>query len=259
MITAGIDAGMETTKAVILKENGESDWVISRRGNESTIEAAQSVLDEVARKGKISVKDIDYIVATGMGREYITFASRELQEFICLAKGIDSLLPSTRILIDLGARKSLAMRCNGGRVLKTAMSGKCAAGTGAYLEMVSNVLSVNIHDIDKLFFESKEDLEILSNCVVFAESEIISLVHSGVKTEDIVRGVFRGLAGRAYSQFLELGIEKDITLVGGVANSKAMITALEEKLGFDILVPENPGIIAALGAAIIAQEARSVT
>ena len=250
---------METTKAVVLKENGESEWVINHRGNESTTEAAQSVLGKVANKGKISVNDIDYVVATGMGREYIFFANRELQEFICLAKGIDSLLPSTRILIDLGARKSLAMKCNGGKVLKTAMSGKCAAGTGAYLEMVSNVLSVSIYDMDELFSKSKEDLEILSTCVVFAESEIISLVHSGVKPEDIVRGVFRGLAGRAYSQILELGKDKDIALVGGVANSKAMISALEEKLGISILVPENPGIIAALGAAIIGREARSVT
>jgi benzoyl-CoA reductase subunit D len=80
-------------------------------------------------------------------------------------------------------------------------------------------------------------------------------VHSGVRPEDIVRGVFRGLAGRAYSQFLELGIEKDIALVGGMANSKGIITSLEEKLGFNILVPEKPEIVTALGAAIIAQEA----
>jgi predicted CoA-substrate-specific enzyme activase len=249
---------METTKAVVLKESGESDWVINQRGNESTIEAAQSVLDEAAQKGSISVNDIDFIVATGMGREYISFANRELQESICLARGIYSLLPSTRILIDLGARKSLAMKCNEGKVMKTAMSGKCAAGTGAYLDMVSNVLSIDIFDMDELYFKSEEDLEILSTCVVFAESEIISLVHSGVKPEDIVRGVFRGLAGRAYSQILELGIDKDIALVGGVANSRAMIAALEEKMGFNILVPENPGIVAALGAALIAREVRSV-
>jgi len=246
---------METTKAVILKENGEYVWVINHRTTESTIEAVQTVLDEVALKGNISLKDVGYIIATGMGRVSISLADRQLQEFICLAKGIDLLLPSTRIVIDLGVRKSNVMRCGQGKVLKTAMSGKCAAGTGAYLGMVSNVLSTDISKMDELFFKSTEDLEILSNCVVFAESEIISLVHGGVKPEDIVRGVFRGLAGRAYSQFLELGIEKDIALVGGMANSKGIITSLEEKLGFNILVPEKPEIVTALGAAIIAQEA----
>ena len=108
--------------------------------------------------------------------------------------------------------------------------------------------------MDKLSFKSKENLEILSNCSVFAESEIISLVHGGARPEDIIRGIFRGLAGRIFSQVLELGTEKDITLVGGAANSKAMIAALEEKLGFKILVPENPKTVAALGAALIGQE-----
>lgn len=249
---------METTKVVILKDGGDFDWVVIPSGGKSTIQTAQSALDEVVEKAKLSMKNIDCIIATGIGREYITFADRELQEFICLAKGIDMLSPSTRTLLDLGARKSLAIRCNKGKVMKYVMSGKCATGTGAYLEMVSNVLRVNIYDMDELYFRSKENFEILSNCSVFAESEIISLVHGGARPEDIIRGVFRGLAGRIFSQILELGTEKEITLAGGAANSKAMIVALEEKLGFKILVPENPKTVAALGAALIAQEAHKV-
>ncbi len=117
---------------------------------------------------------------------------------------------------------------------------------------MANTLKVNLNEIDNLFFKSKENLEIQSTCAVFAESEIISLIHSNYQKESIVRAVFRGLAGKLYSQLLELGIEGDIAVVGGISKSKAMIAALEEKVGRKVVVPENPEIIGALGAAIIA-------
>jgi len=111
--------------------------------------------------------------------------------------------------------------------------------------------------MDELFFKSKKNLELQSTCAVFAESEIISLVHGGAGPEDIVRGVFHGLAGRIYPLLFELGLEKDIAVVGGIAGSKAMIAALEEMVGFKILAPENPQIVGALGAALIARGQRS--
>ncbi|MFC1534851.1 acyl-CoA dehydratase activase [Thermodesulfobacteriota bacterium] len=254
MITAGIDAGMETTKVVIL--NGESDpeWVIIPGGTETTVRLAQRTLDQAAEKANISVKEISYIIATGVGREFLSFVNEELPEFQCLATGIYSLLPSTRILLDLGARKSLAVKCNGGRTVKVATSSKCASGTGTYLEMVSTILDVDFQKMTELALQSKKDLKIQSTCAIFAESEIISLVHDGAKPEDIIRGVFRGISGRIYPHLLELGIEKDVSVVGGVAKSKVMIAALEEIVGSEILVPENPEIVGALGAALIARE-----
>lgn len=242
---------------MILNGKVDPEWVVIPGGIESTAKVAQTALNEVAKKAGVSVKDIGHIIATGAGREHIPWANQKVMEFLCLAKGIDFLLPPTRTLIDLGAGKSLAVKCSGGKVIKVATSGKCASGTGIFLEMAASVLSLNISDMDELFFKSKKNLEIVSLCAVFAESEIISLVHDGVKLEDIIRGVFMGLAGRVYSQLMDLGIEKDIAVVGGVLKNKAMIAALEERVGFNILVPENPEIVGALGAALIAQEARS--
>jgi predicted CoA-substrate-specific enzyme activase len=248
---------METTKVVLLKEENNFDWVINPAGRVSTAQAAQAALNQAAEKADISVKDIDCIIATGTGRQYVSFAHQAVPEFLCLAEGIDILLPSVRILLDLGARKSLAVKCHGGKAMKTALSDKCAAGTGAFLEMLAAILKIDIRQMDDLFFNAKRDLELQSTCAVFAESEMISLVHGGARPEDIVRGVFRGLAGRVYPQLFELGIEKDIAVVGGIAGSKAMIAALEEMVGFKILVPENPQIAGALGAAHMARAQRS--
>jgi (R)-2-hydroxyacyl-CoA dehydratese activating ATPase len=248
---------MEITKAVIF--NGEKDlyWVSIPGGRESTAGVAQRALDQVIAKAAVSVSDLSCIIATGMGREYISFANQQLPEFLCLAKGIDFLLPSTRTLLDLGARKSLAMKCRGGRSLKLAASSKCAAGTGTYLKMVANIFKLDPDEMSELSFQSKVNVEIQANCAVFAESEMISLIHGGAKPEDILKGVFQGLASRIYPQLLEVGLDPDVAVVGGFAANKAVLAALEELVGFKILVPENPGIAGALGAALIGQGTRS--
>lgn len=218
------------------------------------MDAAQIALTDVAKIADISIKNIDMVIATGAFREQISFASYKKSEFLCLARGIEHLLPSTRTLLDLGARKSLAVKCFAGKAIKVNTSNKCASGNGAYLEILKDILKINNNDLDDLFFQSANNIEIHSNCAVFAESEIISLLHSGVKPEDIVRGVFKGLAGRLYSQLLELGVEKEIAIVGGVAKSKAIVVALEEILKLKVSVPENPEIVGALGASLIGQE-----
>ena len=253
-IVAGIDAGMETTKAVVLSGNGRYEWAIVPGGTESTARIAQVALDQAAGKAEVSSKSIRNIVATGAGARLIPWAKGEQVESPCLSRGINLLLPSARTLLDLGARKSLTLRCEAGKVVKTAASGTCAAGTGTYLKMVSAILGIDQAEADRLYFRSHADLEIQSPCAVFAESEIISRVHGGEKIEDILRGVFRGLAGRIYSQLLDVGIEKDVAAVGGLARSKAIRSALEEVLHFGLLIPEVPEIVAALGAALFARD-----
>jgi predicted CoA-substrate-specific enzyme activase len=255
IITAGIDAGMDRTKAVILKNDEDPVWHILSGGIASTADIARQALNSVAEKAGIATRDIGHVTATGGGRTYISFADQEAPEFQCLAKGIHRIMPSTRILLDLGARKSLTLKCRDGRTLKVAASSKCASGTGTYLEMVSAVLRIDYDEMTRLALRSTADVTIQSTCAVFAESEIISLVHDGRKPADIMRGVFKGMAGRIYPHLLELGIEEDITVVGGVAHSRAMISALEEMAGYTINVPEHPDIVGALGAAMMGQEA----
>lgn len=240
---------MEITKAVILIDGKEPIWVKIPGRMESTVATAQKALGQAAEKAGVSPKDVNCITATGAGSHYITFAGQQ-PEFLCLARGIDLLLPSARILLDLGARKTLVIKCNGGKVIKMAASSKCAAGTGAYLKMVANIFNINSEVMSELSLKSKENIDIQTNCAVFAESEIISLIHNGARPEDILRGVFRGIAGRILPQLLETGIEKEIVAVGGFATNKALIAALEEALNSKIIVPENPEIVGALGAAL---------
>lgn len=254
MISAGVDSGMETTKVVILDEKGEYASAVVAGGLRSAAEVAESAYEEALRKAGCAASEVACTIATGSGSAFIPFADQEQPEFICLAKGIDLLLPSTRTLLDLGARKSLVVRCSAGMPIKMLTSGTCAGGTGSTIEMAAGILNLELNELDALFFKSTAEVEILSTCLVFAESEIISLVHGGTLPEDIVRGVFRGLAGRVGSQLMEVGLENHVAIVGGVAKSKAMAVALEERLGTKILAPRDAEIVGALGAALIAQE-----
>lgn len=244
---------------MILRERDIRVWAAIPGGRESTAQVARRALDQVMEKAGTAASDIDSIIATGIGRDYVDVANQKLPEFLCLASGINLLAPTTRILLDLGTRKSIAIKCQGGKAFKMAPSSKCAAGTGAYLKMVADIFSLTTEQMSELSFKSRADLEIQTTCAVFAESEIISLIHNGARVEDILRGVFRGLAERIYPQLLEIGIEKEITLTGGFARNKAIIAALEAMVGFPLLVPDNPLIVGALGAALIGQKKRSET
>jgi predicted CoA-substrate-specific enzyme activase len=254
---AGIDAGTENIKSAILSEGGELGWAVVAVGTETTDSTAQKALAQAAQKLHLSVNDIDYITATGTDAENVIVAHRRLSEVLCLAKGMDFLMPSTRTLIDIGALKTLGVRCSGGNLLRFVTSSKCAVGTGAFLEAAANVLGISASEMDELAAKAKKDVEIESTCAVFAESEIISLVHGGTEPEYIARGVFKGLAKRVYSLLLELGIERDVALVGGLARSKAMVGALEEAIGFKILVPDMAEIVSALGAALFKVKVQS--
>lgn len=253
-ISAGIDTGMEVTKAVLLDESNEYYSACVPGGIERTTTVAKRALEFAAQKAGVALSDISKTVVTGIGGKYVTFADREIPEAMALARGIDHIQPSVRTLVDMGARKSLIVKCEDGKAIKVAESNKCAAGSGIYIEMVANVLKIARDRIQDSYFKSTKDVQIESPCAVFAESEIISLLHGGEKAEDIVRGVIVGLAGRMKSQMKRIGMEQDVAVVGGIAQSAAMMDALENVLEVKVFRPEDVETVGALGAALFARE-----
>lgn len=257
MITAGIDIGTETTKVVILDNNEVIAREVLIGGDEDAVGLGKKALEQATAKAGIELTDIKNIIATGLVGINIPFASGQVAESMCIARGVERVLPSTMIALDLGASKSLVVKCNHGKPIKIARNGKCAAGTGKYLEIVSKLLGVETDEMTGLFLKSKADIDFQSTCAVFLESEVISLIHMKTSPEDIARGAIMGLAKRTYPLLLDVGLEEKITLVGGLAGNRGIAIALEELLGQKLLVPPEPQIVAALGAAIIARERAS--
>lgn len=256
MITAGIDVGAENLKVAVLRDGEILSHSIAPQGTEAIARLAQRALSEAIARAGLSPGDIEYLAATGVGSAYIPSANEQATEVSCCARGTAWALPSARTVIDIGAEKCLVLRCEQGRAFKSARNDKCAAGTGRCLRIASKLLRVNLEDMGPLSLQSGEEVEIESTCAVFAESEIISLIHKRHRPEDILRGVFKGLARRIYPLVMSVGLERDVAMVGGIARSIGMVRAMQEQLGCEVLVPGEPLIVGALGAALIAAERR---
>ncbi|MDP2662321.1 MAG: acyl-CoA dehydratase activase, partial [Dehalococcoidia bacterium] len=176
------------------------------------------------------------------------------------ARGAKHLFPETCTIIDIGGQDSKVVQVDQlGHATRFVMNDKCAAGTGRFLEVMAGALGVDITALGELALSSSSDVQVSSMCTVFAESEVISMLAAGCSKTDIAAAVHNSIARRITGLVGQLGLKERITMTGGVAKNKGLVRALENKLHTTILVPQEPQIVGALGAALIALErARSL-
>ena len=257
MLTAGVDIGSLTTKALILDGSEIKDYIILNSGHLFE-EAGNQAFSEVLEKSSLSQADIKYIVGTGYGRALISFANENITEITCHARGVNYYFPDARTIIDIGGQDSKAIRVGeNGKVLDFVMNDKCAAGTGRFLEVMARALNIDsLDEMGNLSLTSKVPAKISSMCTVFAESEVISLfAQKKAHKEDIVAGLHTAIAKRIVGMVNRLGkFEEKIVFCGGVAKNVGVKKALELELNKKLYSPEDPQITGALGAAILAQE-----
>jgi len=257
MITAGIDCGSKNTKVVILKETNILSTASVLSGFDQE-ESAQQALNNSLEKAGIKREDIKHITATGAGMDAISFADDNVTTVTCDGRGTFFLFPSARTIIDIGAEEGLVVKLDeNGRVKDFGINEKCAAGAGAFIEAMSRALEVNIETMGELSLKSTKQIPMNAQCTIFAESEVVSLIHQKTSKEDIIRAVHDAIADRNTSMIRQIGIEKDVALIGGVANNIGFVDAMNKNLGFELLVPKDdvtPEYVSALGAALIAQD-----
>ena len=193
---------------------------------------------ELLSQTEKSESDISRTVATGYGSKLVTFADGVKTDIVCHAKGVSSLIPSVRTVIDVGDLYTKVIRTHGnGNVHNFLLSGKCAGGSGRILQVIAKVLQVKVEEIGELSLKSKRRVEFSTGCAVFAESEAISRIAQEVKKEDLLAGLHRALAAQINSLVERIGVEQDVAMVGGGARDVGLVQALKEIRGHDILVP----------------------
>jgi predicted CoA-substrate-specific enzyme activase len=190
-----------------------------------------------------------------MGKKEATFVAGQATEVMCDAKGAQYLFPQVRGIIDIGAESCRVIECDQkGNVVDFVLNDKCAAGTGIFLDSMAKALEVKPEEMGELSLKSMQDVNITSMCAVFAESEVVSLIHRKVDKVDILKGIHKSIASRICGLANRLRMEGEIAVLGGVAKNIGVITSLEEILRLKLAVPPNPQIVSALGAAFIARE-----
>jgi predicted CoA-substrate-specific enzyme activase len=250
---AGIDVGSTMTKAVILN-HGIIASIIGPTGPEQR-RLANQVMEAALKKAALPFRAIRYIVATGYGRINVPFADKQFTEVTCHAKAILHLFPKARTVIDVGGQDVKAIKIGAhGKPVDFAMNDKCAAGSGRFIEVIADTLGVSLDEVGDLSLQSKNPAKISNICTIWAQQEVAASLAQGVRVSDLLAGVHRSLADRILRMVNRLRVEEAVILTGGGAKNKGLLRALSEQLGREILVPEEPLITGALGAALLGQE-----
>jgi predicted CoA-substrate-specific enzyme activase len=256
MIVAGCDIGSLTAKAVIM-ENGKVISNAVMRAKTRPSDSADEVIKMALGSAKLKMSDIGYIVGTGYGKEQIRFVNQVESEISCHAKGVRKIMPSARMVIDIGGQDAKATRMDDdGKVARYIYNDKCATGTGRFLEVMAEALEVPLEDLGTLSEKSTEKLTISSQCVIFAETEVVSLVNEGKKDCDIINALHHSLAKRVSSMARSIEVSEDIVMTGGVAKNTGVFKALSEALNIKVKPVDgfDPQIMGAFGAALYAEE-----
>lgn len=254
MISAGIDLGSSNAKAVLMQDSAvlARAVMVIAKDSEST---AVAILEQALSQANLSREQIRRVGCTGIGARGITWASQHFPDIVCDGKGARWYFPAVKTVIDIGAESYKAGKIDDeGNLLDFATNDRCAAGTGLFLEAMADALRVKLDEMGALAIKSQREVAMSFMCTVFAESEVVSLVHKKVPVEDIVRAILDSVAFRVGSLAKRVGLNQDIVLVGGGAQNIGIVHLLGKNLAMPVLVPEDPVTVGALGAAVLVQE-----
>ncbi len=256
MIVGGCDIGSTTGKAVVMKD-GE---IIASTITPSTTkpeETARIAMDEALKQaGLSSIEDLDYIVGTGYGRLKVAFAKENISEISCHARGAHWMSPTVHTVVDIGGQDCKVMSIDDkGKVVEFVMNDRCAAGTGKFFEGMARTLDCGLEGLSALENQGESPSSITSQCTVFAESEVVTLINEGHDLNNIIAGINNSVAGRLNSMVRKVGLIEDVALTGGCAKNAGLAKSLEKHLKVTVRqLPQDPQIAGAVGAALIAAE-----
>jgi predicted CoA-substrate-specific enzyme activase len=255
-ITAGIDVGSTYTKAILIDENHQILGRSLRPTGFKLDKVSQNTYQESLTTAGLQPSDVDYVIATGIGRHQVAFKDVHVTDLTGSARGAAFLFPKTRTVLDIGGQTMKASRLDDTAKVKSfRLNDKCAAGTGAFLEKTARYMGFSTDEIGPLLTTSKEPVPISGVCAVFAESEVINHLSLGTPPSDIMQGAIESLVDRAVQLMKRAKAEPQYTLVGGIMRFDTMAQSVRDHLKSEVNVPDPEMVqfVAALGAAILGQ------
>jgi len=253
MTTAGIDAGAKRIKVVIVRDGA----VLARKSAESGLDAGAvsgRLLDAALSEAGVGRDGLAQVAVTGAGASAVGAATAKVSVVRALSLAASRLDPAVRTVIDVGAEESRAVRLDDkGNAEDFALNDKCAAGAGSFIEAMSRALEVPVEEMGKLALAAETAVAMNAQCVVFAESEVVSLIHRRTPPGQIARAAYESMAARVMTLLKRLGVTREVMAVGGMARDEGFMDALSRKLGVKVLAPEYPEYACAFGAALAAR------
>ncbi|MBC7287314.1 MAG: 2-hydroxyglutaryl-CoA dehydratase [Armatimonadetes bacterium] len=253
----GLDIGSVATKAVVCSA---ADLAVLGSAVVPTgwrpLQSARQALAHACAEASISTAELPALGVTGYGRDLLPEATAKATEVFCQARAVHLLVPQARTIIDIGGQDSKVIRVSAdGLPVDFALNDRCAAGTGRFLEVMAAALGLSLDELGPVAAAAAKPCPISSTCTVFAESEVVALLSRGEDRSCVAAGLCHAIARQLLALGAQIGIEKPVALVGGVAKNEGVRRALADQLGEPPLVPDHPQLTAAIGAAIVALDA----
>jgi len=257
MITAGIDCGAKTTKTVILKDGKVAGKAIVLTGFDQ-VKAIKESFDVALKTAGVNEAQVQAICGTGSGKNAVKSAFAKTKDLVndikAIGKGANYFFPKARTVADVGAEEGRAAKLDEqGNALDFAINEKCAAGAGAFIEAMSRALETSLDKIGPLALQSVKEIPMNAQCAIFAESEVVGLIHAKTETQDISNAIHDAMASRIVSMIRRIGVNEDVVMLGGVAYNPGFVEAMRRQLSIgQLYIPETPEFGMAAGAAVVA-------
>lgn len=252
MITVGIDCGSQNTKGAVIKDGKVVAQALKVTAFDADL-AARKVYEQILSDAGITNEQVDKLVITGVGREIVKWGIAEINEVGAAARGARFIDPKCETIIDMGADSCRVIRLNeDGTVMKYEVNDKCASGAGTFIETMARALQIKTEEMGDYSLRHTKELATNAQCVVFAESEVISLIHAKESIENIAYGVHMGIANRVASMIRRVGLTDYYVMIGGPAHNKGLVSCMSKVFDREIKVLENNQFISAYGAALYA-------
>lgn len=255
MITAGIDCGAKNTKTVILKDGRIVGAAAVLTGFDQEMAVVGS-FEKAMQAAGMKRSDIDAIHGTGSGKDSVTMADDTTNDIKAMVKGAMFYFPNARTVADVGAEEGRAAKMDqNGNPVDFAINEKCAAGAGAFIEAMARALETPLTEMGNLALTSAQQVPMNAQCAIFAESEVVGLIHAKTPKNDISRAIHDAMASRIVSMIRRIGVNEDVVLIGGVGYNPGFVRAMQRELNLDTIhIPAAPEYGSAVGAAVTAAE-----
>jgi benzoyl-CoA reductase subunit D len=255
MIAAGIDCGAKNTKTVILAHGRIIGKGMVLTGFDPTQAVADS-LDLALKQAGIARGAIQRVLGTGSGKNAVKIADGSVNDIKAMARGAAYFFPAVRTVADVGAEEGRAARLDvKGHLVDFVVNEKCAAGAGAFIEAMARALEVTIEEMGPLSLQSTTEIPINAQCAIFAESEVVGLIHSRTAKPDISRAIHDSMASRIAAMIRRIGVNEEVALIGGLARNLGFVASMARQLKVGrIHSPPDPEFGAAVGAAVCAAD-----
>ncbi|HUI92707.1 MAG TPA: acyl-CoA dehydratase activase [Chitinivibrionales bacterium] len=250
MISTGIDVGARNVKVVILNDEKVVAKTMVPTGFDPAASASEALRKGIEQSG-LPESEIKQIIATGVNAEMTSHATGKVSMVRAIAKAGTYLFPKARTVIDVGAEDARAVKCDDkGNIADFVANDRCAAGAGAFIEAMTRALELKLEEMGTMSLKADKAIPMNAQCVIFGESEVVTLIHQRTPKENIARAVYDAMSDRISSMVRRLGINNDVVLMGGVAKDVGLVNSLKKNLGIELFIPQEPEFASALGAAL---------